>query len=416
MMLASTPVPEAPTSPAPRRWTLLTVLTCSYGLGAFGMLGVSPLSPALMQGFSLSRLDVGLIVPSIYLGGLLFSVPGGHLADRWGVRPTFLGGLALGGLGLLASALVPGFALYLFCLFCSGAGWSVVNPVLGKAIVDLFPVQERGVAMGIKQMGLTLGGVVAALVLPPIAAVWGWRAAMAACAVGVSFPVFAAWRPLAPLARPPRRHPPAGPRAQGNWWWARRPALLAVFAAGAGLGMVQSAVLAYLPLFSVQALGFTPVGAGMLVAASQAGGAVARLTLGAASDRWGGRRPPWLVFTSALAAVIFLAYAWLPATAALPAALLAFAAGVGAYGWVGIYFIISAEAGGAAHSGLLSGVAFAAIVVGLLAGAPIFGLILEAFDTYAMAWTFFALTAAAIAVLVAAFAGAIHRECLPPRA
>src|SRR5438552_520209 len=61
-----------------RRWSLLVVLTCSYGLGAFGMLGVSPLSPALMQGFGLSRLDVAFIVPSVYVGGLLFSLPGGH--------------------------------------------------------------------------------------------------------------------------------------------------------------------------------------------------------------------------------------------------------------------------------------------------------------------------------------------------
>src|SRR5437764_13978745 len=98
------------------RWSLLVVLTCSYGLGAFGMLGVSPLSPALMEGFALSRLDVAFIVPSVYVGGLLFSLPGGHLADRWGVRPTLLGALALGGIGLLAAALVQRFAVSLLCL------------------------------------------------------------------------------------------------------------------------------------------------------------------------------------------------------------------------------------------------------------------------------------------------------------
>src|SRR5439155_603031 len=81
-------------------------------------------------------------------------------------------------------------------------------------------------------------------------------------------------------------------------------------------------------------------------------------------------RPPWLVLTSALGTVIFLVYAWVPTADPLGAALLAFFAGIGAYGWVGIYFIISAEAGGATQSGLLSGVSFAAIVIGLLAGAP----------------------------------------------
>src|SRR5687767_15759211 len=186
----------------PERWTLLTVLTAAYGMGAFGMLGASPLTPSLADGFALARLEVAFIVPSVYVGGLVFSLPGGHLADRWGVRPTLLGALALGGVGLLAAALAPRFALFLLCLVLAGSGWSVVNPVLGKAIVDVFPVTERGIAMGIKQMGLTLGGVLAALVLPPIAARWGWRAAVAACAVAVTLPVVAAWRPLASMAGP----------------------------------------------------------------------------------------------------------------------------------------------------------------------------------------------------------------------
>jgi MFS transporter, ACS family, aldohexuronate transporter len=396
-----------------QRWTLLSILTGAYGLGAFGMLGVSPLTPSLVDGFALSRLDVAFIVPSVYVGGLLFSLPGGHLADRWGVRPTLLGALALGAVGLLAAALAPRFVLFLLCLVLAGSGWSVVNPVLGKAIVDVFPVTERGIAMGIKQMGLTLGGVLAALALPPIAARWGWRAAVAACAVAVTVPVVAAWRPLAPLARPTTAAPPAPAM---SWSWTRRPALLIVFGAGVVLGMVQSAVLAYLPLFSVQALGFSYVGAGILIAASQAGGAVSRLVLGAASDRWSsGRRPPWLVFTSALGAAIFLVYAWVPTAAPFGAGVLAFAAGVGAYGWVGIYFIISAEAGGATESGLLSGVSFAAIVVGLLTGAPVFGLVLQAFDSYGAAWTVFAVFSALVAVVVATYAGAIHRECQPAR-
>ena len=406
-MLASCAVSSDPIA---RRWPLLTVLTWSYGLGAFGVLGVSPLSPALMQGLGLTRFEVAFIVPSIYVGGLFFSLPGGHLVDRLGVRPTLLGALAVSGVGLLVSGVAPHFLPFLLGLMVAGCGWSVVNPVLGKAIVDLFPLRERGIAMGIKQMGLTVGGSISALVLPPIAARWGWRAAMVACAAAVSFPVVGAWRALAPMAHAPQRHERAVTTAV-SWWWMKRPPLLVLFAAGTVLGMMQSAVLAYLPIFSVQALGFTPVGAGVLVAASQAGGAVARLGLGAASDRWAsGRRPPWLVLTSALAGVIFVVYAWLPATDPLAAGLLAFVAGVGAYGWVGIYFVIAAEAGGAAHSGLLSGVSFAAIVLGLLTGAPIFGAVLEAFDSYGAAWTVFAVAAGLVAVVIAAYGAAIHRE------
>jgi MFS family permease len=405
------PAPAAPTLPA--RWRLLTILTASYGAGAFGMLGISPLSPSLVEGFGLTRFQVAFLVPSIYLAGLLFSLPGGRLADRLGVRPAFLGGLAVGATGLLAAALAPGFLAFLFCLFVAGAGWSVVNPALGKAIIDVFPVHERGIAMGVKQMGLTLGGLVAALALPAIAATLGWRYAVGACSVIVAVPVALGWRPLAAFNAAARSAAAtAGPGdASSSWWWARRPALVIFFASGLVLGMVQGAVLSYLPLFTIQALGFDKIGAGLLVAASQAGGAVSRLVLGAASDRWAaGRRSLWLAFTGAIGAAIFFVYAVWPATSAGLAGMLAFATGVGAYGWVGIFFVISIEAGGRNQAGLLSGVAFAAIVLGLLVGPPLFGLLLEGFDSYAVAWAVFAVLSGLVALITLVAGPAIDRE------
>lgn len=399
------------------RWFLLGVLTTSYGAGAFGMLGISPLSPSLVEGFGLTRLQVAFIVPSIYLGGLFFSLPGGRLADRLGVRRSFLGGLALGAAGLVTGAGSPGFPAFLACLFVAGIGWSVVNPALGRAIMDLFPAHERGIAMGIKQMGLTLGGFVAALVLPAIAMTLGWRAAMLACGAVVALPVALTWRTLAPLgsgAPPPGRNETAAASRTSSWWWLGRPALVVFFASGLVLGMVQAAVLSYLPLYGVQALGFDAIGAGLLVACSQAGGAVSRLVLGAASDRWlTGRRSLWLAVTGAVGAAVFASYAAWSVTAPVLAGVLAFASGVGAYGWVGIYFIVSAEVGGRRTAGLLSGVAFAAIVVGLLVGPTLFGVLLVHSDSYAVPWAVFATLAALVTATAVVAGAAIDRERVP---
>jgi len=398
-----------------RRWLLLTVLTTSYGAGAFGMLGISPLTPSLVEGFGLTRLQVAFVVPSIYLGGLFFSLPGGRLADRLGVRKSLLGGLALGALGLTAAAAASGFAAFLAFLFLAGCGWSIVNPALGKGIMDVFPVRERGMAMGIKQMGLTLGGLVAALALPLIATMLGWRAAILAGGVVVAMPVLAAWPVLAPFEGAVAGSGAGQRRPSADWSWARRPAMLVFFGGGLLLGMVQAAVLSYLPLYCVQALGFDKIGAGVLVACSQAGGAASRLVLGAASDRWlTGRRSVWLALTSVLAVAIFAVYAvwsvaWAPAAGAL-----AFVAGVGAYGWVGIFFVISAEVGGPRQAGLLSGMAFASIVVGLLIGPTVFGLLLVSADSYRAAWAAFA-GIATLVTLTALLAGpAIDRESARP--
>jgi MFS family permease len=154
----------------------------------------------------------------------------------------------------------------------------------------------------------------------------------------------------------------------------------------------------------------------MLVACSQAGGAVSRLALGAASDRWlPGRRSTWLALTSVLAGLIFGVYAVGSVTWAPAAAVLAFVAGVGAYGWVGIFFVISAEVGGPRQAGLLSGVAFASIVLGLLIGPTVFGLLLVGADSYRAAWATFAAIATLTALAALLGGPAIDRESARPR-
>lgn len=394
---------------------LLGLLTASYGAGAFGVLGVSPLSPALHDAFALSRFEVGLILPAAYVGGILFSLPGGRLADRWGVRASLAAGLALAAAGTLAAAVAPGFAWFLACIVMAGFGWSVVNPALGKAIIAIFPVHERGLAMGIKQMGLMLGGVASALVLPPVAAASGWRTAMVVSAAAIAGPFALAWRALAPCdaAAPPAAATASAP-ARGTWWWLGRPALLVLFGAGLTFGMVQAAVLGFLPLYSIQVLGFDAVAAGVLLAAAQAGGAIARVGLGIVSDRSaGGTRAPFLVLTALLAAAVFLLYAVgarAPLAGPALAGLVAFLAGVGAFGWVGLFLLVAAEVGGARQAGLLTGVAMAFIVTGILVGAPTFGAILEGTDSYAVAWGAFAGLALATAAALFAAAGPVQRE------
>ena len=130
-----------------------------------------------------------------------------------------------------------------------------------------------------------------------------------------------------------------------------------------------------------------------------------------ASDRWlTGRRSLWLTLTGAVGAAIFLVYAAHPVSSPGLAGALAFASGVGAYGWVGIFFVVSAEVGGRRSAGLLSGVAFASIVVGLLVGPAVFGLLLVRADSYVLPWAVFAGLAVLVSAAMLASGPAIDRE------
>ena len=380
------------------RWPILALVTVAHGLGALSVLAVAPLSPFLLDALHLSRAQVGWFLPAVYLGGVLMSLPAGWLTDRLGVRATLgLGQLVIGG-GVILAALGSSLAVCLACLVLAGFGFSVLNPASGKAVVEWFPPRRRGVAMGVKQTGLTLGGLAGALALPSLALALGWRAALGAAGalsllsaalVTVLYrsPAVAAVTSSAPRAR-----------LDELGVFMRRPGVLVVFVSGFALSMAQSCVLAYLALYTRETLAVSAVAAGQFLALAQMGGTGSRLAWGAISDRlFGGRRRPGVVINALIGAGAYAALAagaWLPAPLMIP---LAIVAGAGAFGWVGLYFALVAEIGGARYAGLLTGVAVAFAWSGVLVGPPGFGLLLDSTGAYTGPW----LALAAISLAVA---------------
>jgi MFS family permease len=381
-----------------RKRGALVLITLAHGLGSLSVLAVAPLSPFLLEGLSLSRVQVGLFLPATYLGGMLFALPAGWLTERRGVRwPLVLGQTVTGAMVVLAS-LAHDLGSALACLFLGGLGFGVLNPGTGKAIIDWFAPRERGRAMGIKQTGLTLGGIVSAAALPSLAATLGWRVALGlAGLVSLISALLVAvlYRDPRPrsvgAAGVPARFADIGP-------FLRRPAVVVVFVCGLGLSLLQSGVLAYFVLSMRDTFALSVVDAGWLLALAHLGGAAGRLGWGFVSDRvFAARRRPGLAINALIGAAAFgglglgslLPPAWLPA--------LAVAVGVAAFGWVGLYFALVAEIGGARSAGLLTGLAVIFSWGGILIGPPLFGLLLDVTDSYRLAW----LALAAIALVVA---------------
>jgi sugar phosphate permease len=381
-------------------WVALALATLGHALGSFAALAVAPLSPFLVDALGLSRAQVGLLLPAAYFGGVVMSLPAGWVTDRAGARTTLAGGLGLIGVMVALASLAPGLGALLGCLVIAGFGFSVLNPATGKTVIDWFPPRRRGMAMGIKQTGLTLGGVAGALVLPPLAAAHDWRHALTIAGVasvaGAMVIAAASPRAAAPHAAPPRA--PARLRALPRFL--RRPGVAIVLTCGFALSMAQSSLLAYVTLYGREALALSPVEAARLLALAQIGGTGSRFAWGVVSDRFfQSRRRPGIVISGVLAVVSFALLAagpWLP-TAMI--ALVALVAGAAAFGWVGLYFTLVAEVGGARYAGLLTGIAVTFSWSGVLVGPPVFGALLQAFGWQAP-WLGLAIIAAAVAFVL----------------
>jgi sugar phosphate permease len=392
------------------RWPILALVTVAHALGALTALAVAPLAPFLLESLALSRVQVGLFLPAVYLGGVLMALPAGWFTDRLGVRLTLaLGQLVVGAMIVLATW-SPDYGLLLVLLVLGGFGFSVLNPATGRAVVEWFPPRERGIAMGVKQTGLTLGGLTAALLLPPIARAWSWRHALATAgflslASATLVAIFYRSRPVHSSAGPVER-----PRLSELGEFLRRPPILVVFGCGLALSTAQSSLLAYLVLYAKDSFDVSAVRAAQFLAIAQIGGTVSRVLWGVASDRsFGGRRRPGVVASAAIGAASYAALALgslLPTWLVYP---LTFVAGAGAFGWVGLYFALVAEIGGPRHAGLLTGAATACSWSGTLIGPPIFGLVLEATGGYAASWLILTAVAAAVAVALPRLAPLVQR-------
>lgn len=394
----------------------LVLVTLAHGLGSLAVLAVAPLSPFLLDGLGLSRMEVGLLLPAAYLGGVLMSLPAGWVTERRGVRPSLVAGQVLTGAMVVVAALARDLAAMLVCLVIAGFGFAVLNPATGKAIIEWFPPRERGQAMGIKQAGLTFGGMASAAVLPPVAVGLGWRSALAVAggAALVSALLLALFY-RDPPARPVP--PPARPTALADVGpFLRRRGVMVVFLCGLALSLVQSGVLAYLVLAMRDTFGVSVVDAARLLAVAHLGGAVGRLGWGFVSDRlFDGRRRPGLTINALLAVA---ALGGLALGAALPPVLLpalALLAGIAAFGWVGLYLALVAEIGGSRSAGLLTGFAVIFSWGGVLIGPPLFGIVLHATDSYRVAWLVLAVAALVVAVTLPRLHPLVQREPVTER-
>lgn len=362
---------------------------------------MAPLAPFLVEALRLSRVEAGFFLPAAYLGGVLMSLPAGWLTDRLGVRLTLSAGLGVIAVMIALAGFAPRLDAFLVCLVLAGFGFSVLNPATGRAIIEWFPPRRRGAAMGIKQTGLTLGGVAAALVLPAVAHAAGLRRAflvaaatslLSALLVGFAYrdPATAAVA-VVPAASPPRL------RDAGAFL--RRPGLLVVFGSGLALSMAQSSLLGYLALYAKETFSVSAVAAAHLLAFAQLGGTASRLAGGVVSDRYfAGRRRPGVVLTTVLGAACYVVFAFGDALPFAFVRALAFVAGVGAFGWVGLYFALVAEVGGARYAGVLTGVATMFAWSGVLVGPPLFGVLLELTQSYRAPWLALAVIAFVVAL------------------
>jgi MFS family permease len=145
---------------------------------AMFLTGLPVMAPTLQDELDLSLGEIGLLLAAAWVGSTLTLLPWGLAADRYGERAALALGLAACAAFLAAAAFAGSFWGLFLLLALAGACGSSVNSASGRAVMQWFGPSERGLALGIRQSAIPAGGLVGALVVPPLAAAGGSEAAL----------------------------------------------------------------------------------------------------------------------------------------------------------------------------------------------------------------------------------------------
>ena len=363
-----------------RRTVLLTSATFSQFGASVMQQGTIVLGVFIAATYNLSLSRMALTLSAMTLGMMVSGLVTGGLVDRWGPRRVlFVGALAVSALAV-SVALSPSLPVTTTLLFALGVATGTI-PLSGvKVILKLWPLERRGLPMGVRQMGVPLGALAAALILPSVATRTGFQPVFLgfAALAGIGGLVFWALLPPETDQRAISVARRGVPRQTSR--------LLIPGICGFLLAWGQYTLITYtIPM--LRGLGFTVVLAGAMLAFAQVGGAAARLALGALSDRMGGRRDQALLGVTALGVALAITLAYLPR--GLPVWALAalwLALGVAYVGWNALAVTWAGERVAEARAGAAMGLETSAILAGATISAPVFGFIAEISHGYRDAW------------------------------
>ncbi|WP_135305189.1 MFS transporter [Haloarcula amylovorans] len=376
-------------------WRTVSLVTLWQVSASICYYTVFAATPFFRDVFGLSRFAVGLVITGLTLGYAVFLLPLGAATDLYGEHWVLSLGLLGLATGVLLVAGAPSYALLLGAVFVLGSTYGTAIPGTNKAVFDTIDPRRQNTAIGIKQVGVTAGSGISALLVTGLADAISWQAGFLvagflAILVAIAFFLL---------------YDGGGDGGTGTFPDFRR--LLsnapyrALTAAGFFLGAALFTTTGYTILYIEESVGATVVFGGFVFALVQLFGSAGRVITGWIADVLPGdpqvRITTILIAQTLASAALFVVVA----TTTTPfASAVAFSAlGFFVLGYTGVYYSCMAtivpadEMGGATAGGQL------ALITGALVAPPIFGHLADVFG-YRVSWLFLAVGSVVAGVLL----------------
>ena len=376
---------------------LLAALTGGHLFGNCTVIAIAAIATDLKGELNIGAEDYGWLIGVYMIAQGVMAIPGGLLIDYIGARLVFIGSLLLAALGTAVVASATDFWVAFLGMLLVGSGYGLVNPCTSKTVFECFPPKGRATAMGIKQTGVPVGGVIGAMVAGTFVAQYGRTDVL----YGFSIAIFAASFTgflIPPPAKPPTTNVLIGMMV------VLRDKNLQIFNTAVGIFQASMyAMLSNIAAFAREVLTADPSWASSCLSVAQVSSAIGRLGWSALSDlMFAARRKPALLIIGISGTLCLLTMALVSPNWPFYLVLaLAVPTGLATAGYVGLTQTITVESADPSLTATAVGSNRIFTSVGAGLGVPLFGWIVD-HHGYTPAWVatglFFAVGTAVIAI------------------
>ncbi len=377
----------------------LAISTAAQAMATASVLALASIPTIVARETGMAAHAIGYQVSLIYCAAMIVSAFAGGLVKRHGSARMAQAALYLAGAGLLAlaSGALPAMMLGTVLI---GGGYGLNNPSASHILKRVTPGRLRNLVYSIKQAGVPVGGVFAALLMPLLSGWLGWRGALLAFAL-VTLLLGACYHPL--RRRWDTDRDPgvtlAGSIVKGQKLLWTAPGLKALAALGLLYSALQLSVSAFMVAMLVDEFGWSLLLAGTMAAGVQVCGAVGRIVWGVVAD-WARSGFKVLALLGAAMGACCLLIAAAPHLPIAVTVLVLCALGLCAVGWNGVLLAETARLSPGRH-GTLTGEVLVYTFFGVMIGPSSFSAIYSGIGSYAKTFALFAAVAFAGTVIAA---------------
>lgn len=157
------------------RWLCFWALFLYGFMTSFMLFKASSVLPYIASDLSIAAGDVGMVMTSFSIAGLVLAYPGAWIMRKIGMKFSVMIVVAISVVGTALGCVAMTSEMFLLSRAIEGVSYGLFSVMGPNLMPRLFPLKKLGLVMGVWSLWMPVGSVCAFVITPLMFGSWGWH-------------------------------------------------------------------------------------------------------------------------------------------------------------------------------------------------------------------------------------------------